>query len=229
MDTNIRERIKKLLALGTSPNQNEANNAILKARKLMVEYKLTDRDIIRFDQKPIKVDSELFYTTDKEHWMAGLADVIAENNCCVFYLFTPDDTDTHYIIFYGYEEDAQICSSIYAYAVDCVRSNLENIKKMMASQDVAAKTINDACESYGKGFYEGLEDAYTIQETENLEWGLVIAVPEEVKEILKPLHHRPHQDKDQVYHHQFYAQGYEEGRSFTTEDKLVEPDKRRRN
>jgi hypothetical protein len=225
MDSNIRKRIKKLLALGTSPNQNEANNAILKAKKLMVEYKLTERDIKTFDEKPVKIDSDLFYTNQKDHWMAGLADVIAENNCCVFYLITPDNTDTHYIIFYGYEDDAMICNSVFAYAVDCVQSNLVNIKKMMMAQDVAEKTINDACESYGQGFYEGLEDAYAIQETENMEWGLVMAIPAEVKEILKPLKHRPHQDKDQVYHHQFYAQGYEEGRIFTTADKLEENSK----
>ena len=34
MEANIKDRIKKLLALGKSPNPNEANYAILKAKKL---------------------------------------------------------------------------------------------------------------------------------------------------------------------------------------------------
>ena len=61
MEANIKDRIKKLLALGKSPNPNEANYAILKAKKLMVEYKLTERDLLRYDEKPIKVDSNIYY------------------------------------------------------------------------------------------------------------------------------------------------------------------------
>ncbi|MBI4856383.1 MAG: DUF2786 domain-containing protein [Acetobacterium woodii] len=222
METNIKDRIKKLLALGTSPNPNEANYAILKAKKLMVEYKLTDRDLLRYDEKPIKVDSNIYYTTRREHWMTGLADVISENNCCVFYMVTPPGTQRHYIIFHGYEEDALICSSIFAYAVDCVRSQLKAIKKVMKLDEKPNTIINEACETYGKGFYEGLDDAYTVQDFEHQEWGLVMTVPPEVKEILKPMEHAQHKEKNHEDHYSFYAQGYREGKIFTAQNKLAE-------
>lgn len=230
MEANIKDRIKKLLALGKSPNINEANNAILKAKKLMVEYKLTERDLIKHDEVPMRVDSNIYCTDRREHWMKGLADVISENNCCVFYMVTPPDTQRHYIVFYGYEEDAMICNSVFAYAVDCVRSELKIIKKRMKADEKSNKIINEACETYGKGFYEGLDDVYDIQDIEQNtsdggEWSVAITVPPEVKDILKPMERAEQTHEREIYyedHYSFYAKGYEEGKIFTTQDKLEE-------
>lgn len=41
----IQERIAKLLALADSPNEHEAQAALLKARELMAEYKLRPEEI----------------------------------------------------------------------------------------------------------------------------------------------------------------------------------------
>lgn len=222
MEANIKDRIKKLLALGRSPNPNEANYAILKAKKLMVEYKLTERELLRHDENPIKVDSDIYYTTRSEHWMTGLADVISENNCCVFYMVTPSGSQRHYIIFHGYEEDALICNSIFAYAVDCVRTQIKAIKKVMKLNEQPANIINEACETYGKGFYEGLDDAYTTQEYVHQEWGLVMVAPPEVKAILEPMERAHIKEKNHDDHYSFYAQGYREGKVFTTQNKLAD-------
>lgn len=147
-------------------------------------------------------------------------------------MVTPPDTQRHYIIFYGYEEDAQICSSIFAYAVDCVRSQLKVIKNVMGLEKKSKNIINRVCETYGKGFYEGLDDAYTAQdfkqeeeaykESGREEWGLVMSVPAEVKEILEPMERTQHKEEYYDDHRSFYAQGYEEGKVFTTLDKLAE-------
>ncbi|KNZ41405.1 DUF2786 domain-containing protein [Acetobacterium bakii] len=225
MDTAVRDRIKKLLALGKSPNQNEANYAILKAKKMMVEYKLTERDVLRKDEIPIKVDTNIYYTTRKEHWMTGLADVIAENNCCVFFMITPPGSQKHYIIFYGYEEDASICTGTFAYAVDCIRSQLKQIVKTLKDEEKTGTEIRSACESFGKGFYEGLEDIYHIQEEENQEWGLVTVVPPEVAELLKDMKHAQHQEGAiHQDNESLYIRGYREGKTFTIQNKLEGPE-----
>ena len=44
MDKDYRDKIRKLLALAESPNENEAKLALLKARQLMAEHKLTERE-----------------------------------------------------------------------------------------------------------------------------------------------------------------------------------------
>lgn len=40
-----KDKIRKLLALAKSPEPEEAKLALLKARKLMAEHKLTERDL----------------------------------------------------------------------------------------------------------------------------------------------------------------------------------------
>lgn len=223
MDSIIRERIKKLLALGKSPNQNEANCAILKAKQLMAEHKLTDRDFIKKDEKPIKIDSNIHFTTRKELWMPGLADIISENNCCVFYMITPKGSQRHYIVFYGYEEDVTICESTFSYAVDCIRTQLKSIVKGLKQQGETTKMINNASESFGIGFYQGLVDAYKIQDAENLEWGLAMVVPPEVQELIKTMKPSQHKAGNHENNQSLYTRGYHEGKVFTIQDKLEEP------
>lgn len=41
----IEKKIRKLLALSESPNEFEAQAALLKARQLMAEYKLTEAEL----------------------------------------------------------------------------------------------------------------------------------------------------------------------------------------
>lgn len=45
MEKDYKEKIRKLLALAESPNEHEARAALLKARELMAEYKLTEAEI----------------------------------------------------------------------------------------------------------------------------------------------------------------------------------------
>ena len=42
---NHKERIRKILALAESPNEHEAKAALLKARQLMAEHKLSESEI----------------------------------------------------------------------------------------------------------------------------------------------------------------------------------------
>ncbi|HEY5537469.1 MAG TPA: DUF2786 domain-containing protein [Acetobacterium sp.] len=223
MDSSIRKRIKKLLALGKSPNQNEANCAILKAKQLMAEHKMTDRDFIKKDENPIKIDSNLYFTTRKDLWMTGLADVIAENNCCVFYMITPKASQKHYIIFYGYEEDVTICVSTFCYAVDCIRTQLKSIVKALRQEGETTRMINNASESFGIGFFQGLVDAYELQDAENQQWGLAMVVPPEVLELVKTMTPSQHKAGKHENNQTLYTRGYQEGKVFTIQDKLENP------
>lgn len=44
MINNQIEKVKKLLALSKSPNRHEAEQAMLKARELMVQYKISESE-----------------------------------------------------------------------------------------------------------------------------------------------------------------------------------------
>ena len=41
----IKDKISKLLKLSVNPNENEAKQALLKARQLMAKYKITESNV----------------------------------------------------------------------------------------------------------------------------------------------------------------------------------------
>lgn len=58
-EDNYKEKIRKLLALAESPNEHEARAALLKARQLMAEHKLTEaelKDVEKQEVKDIRTD-----------------------------------------------------------------------------------------------------------------------------------------------------------------------------
>ncbi|MFR2890971.1 MAG: DUF2786 domain-containing protein, partial [Clostridium butyricum] len=50
-------KIQKLLALSKSSNENEAQNAMLKAQQLLIKHKLSLKDVELYSCENIKVDS----------------------------------------------------------------------------------------------------------------------------------------------------------------------------
>ena len=56
----IEKKIRKLLALSESPNEFEAQAALLKARQLMAEYKLTEAELHEGNKK-VKTCGYLLY------------------------------------------------------------------------------------------------------------------------------------------------------------------------
>ncbi|WKY44181.1 DUF2786 domain-containing protein [Eubacteriaceae bacterium ES2] len=224
-DQNIKERISKLLALGTSPNEHEANSAITKAKRLMAEYKFTEDEFdVSKSKTPIEIKSEIFYTTRKNRWISDLAGVIAENSCCAFYLKTAPRKQKHYIAFRGFENDVEICNTTFEYAIDCVNGLLKENSKEEARKNGTKKLsqseINIISESYAIGFVHGLKESYRTQNEYHQEWGLVMQVPKEVTEYVEDLKPASWKNNRQEIDQSFYRAGYEEGENFNMRDKL---------
>ena len=67
------EKIRKCLALSSSPNENEARTALLMARRLMAEYKIGSGEEIAEGQMPEQRMSSITYTTIRDNWVPGTA------------------------------------------------------------------------------------------------------------------------------------------------------------
>ncbi len=80
-----KDKIRKLLALAKSPEPEEAKLALLKARKLMAEHKLTERDLKEHDTTVIQQEIDETFSKKANSWMAPLSTVIGENYCCAAY------------------------------------------------------------------------------------------------------------------------------------------------
>lgn len=77
-----KDKIRKLLALAKSPEPEEAKLALLKARKLMAEHKLTERDLEERNTTVIKRAIGETFSKKANSWMDPLSIIIGENYCC---------------------------------------------------------------------------------------------------------------------------------------------------
>lgn len=80
----IIDRITKLLALATSPNEYEASAAAAKASELLTAHNLRLEDVKTSNKLPdIPIEKkEIGSNSRKVHWKGGIANAIANANFC---------------------------------------------------------------------------------------------------------------------------------------------------
>ena len=209
---NIRERIEKLLALATSPNENEAKAALLKARELMAKNKLTEADFEDAKGQELRkyLCEDISWTTDSgKAWMANLCKTLCDNYCCSASWYTPRGSRTHQLVIVGVGDDADVCKEVVNYAVGFINARIEYLQRKYRTQDPKA-----IANSYAKGFILGLEFAFEDQQEDHPEWGLVVVKPSEVNEYEKKLSTRSVKTKKSDFDPMSYMKGQVDGKNF---------------
>lgn len=218
MATDYKEKIRKLLALAESPVEAEAKAALLKARQLMAEHKLTERDCRDAEKQAVRdIRTDITCSKRREPWIIPLSATIGENYCCQGYRKRRYGEQTNIVGFIGLEDDVEICVAIFKYAVDCIRAGVKKIKREYSGYPAyLSKLIKRECDSYGYGFVLGIQEAFKKQEEENRqEWGLVLVMPKEVKEAAQHLGHEQFKSRaEESISYDAYRQGYSDGKEF---------------
>lgn len=207
----IKDKIKKLLALGTSPNENEAKAALLKAKQLMMDNKLTEEDI---EEKHIELEHRLMesvkWTTDGgDIWMVELCNLMANNYLCTVSWVTRYRTHTLYLS--GLTTDIDVCAKAIEFAVGSVQHSIKILQRKYRTYD--AKTIRH---SYAMGFVSGLKAAFDKQREEHVEWGLVEVKPQKVRDYENTLGSKSVRTHQSAMHMNAYASGVNDGLNFNT-------------
>lgn len=212
----ITDKIRKLLALAESPNENEARLALLNARRLMAEHKLTMADVRDVETEPvIDVDTGLFYTTRSNGWVAGLVTVIADYNCVVGVQSHTYRGQKRLIEIRGLKSDAETAAEMVRYAYEYANTRANQIKQECRKSGMSAREATCEAQSYGTGFVQGLRAAYEAQNRENQQWGLVLVIPQAVQAAaatLRPASQNPYtiSARDDNYD-TGYSDGYDYG------------------
>lgn len=230
MATDLRDKIRKLLALAESPNENEAKTALLMARDLMAKHKLSEAECREAAKQSVKdIDTGVNCSKRLNPWLTDLASVIGEHYCCKAYTSRCYGCQTHRIHFIGLEEDADVCSEIYSFAVGVIMNELKQIRKQLS--DAKAAAINKAANSYGNGFTAGLLSLYDEQQQQkDQEWGLVLVTPAEVLDAVKDMNDGERLSKktwEEIDLGRF-DKGYKDGRKFAPDAVLRDPDREHR-
>lgn len=220
-------KILKLLSLANSPNENEAKAALLKARQLMAEHKLTERDVREVErQNVVQILTDITCSKRRDPWCIELAVAISDNYCCECFRSHTYGKQTQRVGFIGFEDDANLCAEIYEYAVECVRAETNRIRRRYADYD--GTYVTELCDSYGYGFSAGVAKAFRNQDREHQQWGLVLAIPQEVQDVAanmgKPSAFRSHACDRLFRGH--YGAGYAEGEQFNPSRRLTESEVR---
>lgn len=221
METDYREKIRKLLALAESPNEHEAKAALLKARELMAEHKLTEAELVdKPSQEVLHVQTSITCSKRKNPWIVELSAVIGENYCCKAYRTRRKGKQTCTVGFIGFVDDVEVCYMIFRYAVDCVLAETKRIRQNNSWR--YGDEIARMCDSYGYGFARGVSEAFTKQQEQNKEgWGLVLVMPKEVQEAADSLGHGKFIPKVlEDLHGSYWNSGYRDGKEFDPKRRL---------
>jgi hypothetical protein len=215
----IREKIEKLLALATSPNENEAKAALLKAKELMAEHKLTEadfEDLKKQELKALKCEDVTWTTDSGRIWMAGLCKLVCDEYLCVSAWITKPGTRTHTLVITGMEGDLEVCKSVVEYAVGFVEGQIKILQRRYHTQD--SKAIAN---SYADGFILGLEMAFEEQREDHPEWGLVVVKSEEVNRFEENLGSKSVRTKKSNFDPLAYMRGQTDGQNFNKQKVLA--------
>ena len=105
----VKEKIAKLLALADSPNEKEAQAALLKAWELMAKHKLRPEECREKQSvKVVKQTVGVECTQMTDTWIPELAVVIGERYCCKAYRTHAKGAKKVTMGFIGLEDDFEV-------------------------------------------------------------------------------------------------------------------------
>lgn len=178
----ITDKIKKLLALSQSSNEHEAQLALMNARKLMAEHKLTFQDVDDANShgKVITLETDISYTMRTTAHVNRIVAAIIEHSPVEFYMRRAHGARTYRIVMVGYESDVAATLEIIRYALGHVDRHAKKRRAEMRKAGHNARTINGEIISYGMGFAKGIEAAFREQNANTDEYAVVLVTPAEV-------------------------------------------------
>ena len=131
----IKRRVKKLLALSASPNENEAAAALEKAKKLMEEYRIRESEC-SYIRHTVKATKRL------SRWRTVLANSVAWLYCCD----TFRNQQRGEICFFGESFDAFMPGEMYRYLSKTIeRMAKQNIRRTAGKTYREQYKLGTAC------------------------------------------------------------------------------------
>lgn len=217
---NIKDKIKKLLSLAESPNENEAKAAMLKAKELMAKNKLTDTDLKKESELVHLLCDSVQWTTDSgKVWMTDVCKLIADNYLCSASWRSKKGGRTYTLMITGFRDDAELCKEVVKYAIGFMDGQIKIQQRRR--RDMNPKAV---ASSYAQGFILGLELAFEEQKDEHPEWGLVVVKPQEVTDHEKNLGSKNVRTKKTEFDPLAYMRGQNDGKNFNAQKILAAVD-----
>lgn len=171
-------------------------------------------------KKVVRITTEFDCSKRREAWMISLGAIIAENFCCQSYRSKHYNKQVATICFIGLEGDVEACAEIFKYAVGCIRSGINDLRKKTA--DCSREYRKRLCDGYGFGYTQGIREAFEAQkEHDETGWGLVMTVSKDVTDETNGMKREKFKSAAmEQMSAKGFAQGNDDGKKFDPGTKL---------
>lgn len=173
-------KVRKLLALGQSPNQNEAAVALSMASEIMLKYKISQADTKEVEEEPVVVRyTGIRWTKTTGWWVPELADVVCQHFFCRTMQHHLYGQRSREVMIVGMQSDADACLSALRFAYDVAISYAKQIKNIYScySFEESREAVHAFCFGFSRGLASALRQK---QESVEEEFGLVVSIPKQV-------------------------------------------------
>ena len=184
-ENKIIDKIEKLLSLASSDNENEARDAMTKARELMAKYEIKREQLHEGQEEERAI---VHYTSPpfRDDWCKMIASVIADNfRSRVISSSRRGSGGAYRLKFFGYDEDAEICINIFNYAVKVIRNRFATLRAIYA--DAGREFGRNEKMNYIAGFCQGLDRNFEEQKKQSQSFALALVTPEAVNRYVNEL------------------------------------------
>jgi len=220
----IIEKVQKLLKLAESTTYGaEAESAMLQAQRLMAENHLSEYQV-KGQPKSNVIEEKLDIGIRNASWRLALSKIIADNfRCKTYYTNGIKGRFGTIITFLGEEQDARIALTVFHSAQYTALLRWRDYAKENSSHDPCDPHGNNSRNGFLKGFVSGLRMKFEEQKNSNAEWGLVLATPQSVLDRYGAMKIRTVKCKQTSYYDDdAYDAGFDEGRKFDPEGRILE-------
>ena len=211
----IKMRIRKLLAMAESTSEHEAKKALLLARQLMAEHKLSMREL----EDVKKTEVEQVFTShesskEKNFWLVELARIIGERYCCQAIIGHRKGKKMYRLGFVGLKDDVDICQTVFDYAVGYAMGRVVDLERSLRKRGLDGVSARKMCNGFGEGVAAGIKEALNAQNNEHQEYALVLQIPQEVTDSLKGMKASTAQASSARTSYAKYSDGFDYGKKF---------------
>lgn len=205
----ILTKIQNLFDLANNnPNENEAIAAAMKAQELMAKYHI---EMSQLDTDNDKEMYKAIYENTSKHemknWKVRLANVIARNFCCKYYLINHGRGNSD-IVFYGYKKDATVALEVFRFLYE---SGNKFAVRYYTQRKKAGDNTKGIMNTYLSGFVAGIKDVLDKQCK-----ALMIVVPKEVEESYTEMTKdfgKSHTTIKAAHDHRAWSDGHSDGKA----------------
>ena len=223
----VKDKVKKLLRLSESKNENEAMLAMKKAQELLIKHKLTMADVKEKDESPvIRKQTGIYFTKYKDYWKCNLLCSLSKNYFCEVYSNHAKYDKKRQLCIVGRSSDIDILLEVYDFAAENIEGWFKEYKK--ENKDIDPKSLQGIKNLYGGGYAEGISDLLKQQLKDFInecseETALALSIPKEATEFMNSLKPDSSRGKintieDAVY----FMDGYQDGNNAQIRNKLAE-------